>query len=195
MSRLIILDIELNALKSFLETIKTASGKEYLSIRKQSKAGKFTNFEDENNALFFSMAWEGIASRAVFLELNALVEWEIQLLSSEAFFKEKFLTYCKKSKILSDQKVSDAIKLIEKHYQIKVNKIEHFEAIENIRKKTNSFKHRKGFKHPFNDNCKNIPEKNEVNYEEALESINYVGLFLIGLWNRISKNYDNRPIK
>jgi hypothetical protein len=186
MSKKIILDIELNALKSFLETIKDASGKEYLNISKRSEAGEFFGFEDEDNALFFPIAWEEIASRAIFSELNALVEWELQILSSEPFFEENPIAFGKKSVILSGQKVSTAINLIEKHYKIDIRQIDHYNSIQTIRNKTNSFKHRKGFKHPIKDNCKSIPEKNEVNYEEALQSINSVRVFLFDLWAKTS---------
>jgi hypothetical protein len=186
MGNLIALDIELKAIRFFLTTVSDAADSEYSKIQARSNAGEFDHYDDENNAFFGPMMWEEIACRATLGELNALVECELQQTAMIPFTEEKASNTkkWKKFKFVCDLNVRDVIQLIEKHYQIKINEIDSSDAVKVIRNKVNSFKHRKGFKHPWKDRCKIIPERFEVSRSEALRNIDSVRDFLKDLWSK-----------
>ncbi|MCK4825547.1 hypothetical protein KA005_57900, partial [bacterium] len=185
MGNLIGLHIELDAIRSFLITVLDAASSEYSKIQIRSNAGEFNHYDDEANAFFIPMMWEEIACRSTLGELNALVEWELQTMAIIPFSEKKEkASNTKKSKLVYDLYVGDVIQLIEKHYQIKINEIDSYDVVKDIRNKVNSFKHRKGFKHPLKDRCKVIPERFEVSRSEALRSIDLVRDFFIDLWSK-----------
>lgn len=186
MGNLIGLDIELNAIRSFLITVSDTASSEYSKIQIRSNAGEFNHYDDEANAFFIPMMWEEITCRSTLGELNALVEWELQHMAIIPFSEEKASNTkkWKKSKFVCDLKVGEVIQLIEKHYRIKINEIDSYDVVKAIRNTVNSFKHRKGFKHPWKDRCKIIPEKFEVSRSEALRNIDSVRDFLKDLWSK-----------
>ena len=184
MENLITLDIELNAIRSFLITVSDAASSEYSKIQIISNAGEFNNYDDEENALFIPMMWEEIACRATLGELNALVEWELHNMAIIPFSKiEKASKSCKQ-KLVSDLSFGCVIKLIQKYYQIRINEIDSYNDVKTIRNKVNSFKHRKGFKNPLKDRCKIFPERFEVSRSEAIRNIDSVREFLKDLWSK-----------
>lgn len=64
MGKLIILDIELEPIKSFLISVHNSAKKEYSKIAKRAKNGEFHHYDDEANAYFIPMQWENISIRA-----------------------------------------------------------------------------------------------------------------------------------
>src|SRR4030042_2162555 len=64
MGNLIVLDIQLNAIRSFLTTVVAAASLEYSKIQSKSDAGEFDHYDDKENALFYPMMWEEIACKA-----------------------------------------------------------------------------------------------------------------------------------
>lgn len=188
MGNLIGLDIELNAIRSFLIIVSDTATSEYSKIQIRANAGEFNHYDDEANAFFIPMMWEEIACRATLGELHALVESELQHMAiipfSEKKEKASNTKKWKKLKIVSDLNVGEVIQLIEKHYRIKITDLESYDVVKNIRNMVNSFKHRKGFKHPWNDECKIIPEKIEVSKSEILKNIDLVRVFFKDLWSK-----------
>jgi hypothetical protein len=189
MGSLIGLDIELDAIRSFLITVSKTAGSEYSKIQLKSNAGEFNHYDDEANAYFIPMMWEEIACRATLGELNALVEWELQQMAIIPFSEEKDSNAkrWKNKKFVCDLNMGEVVQLIEKYYQIKISGIESYDAVKNIRNAVNSFKHRKGFKHPWKDQCKIIPERVEVSRSEVLKNIDLTRNFFKSLWSKINK--------
>lgn len=74
MGTLITLDIELGAIRSFLDRVMNAADSEYSKIKAMSNADEFAHYDDEANAYFVPEMWENIAIRATLGELNSLVE-------------------------------------------------------------------------------------------------------------------------
>jgi hypothetical protein len=183
MATLISIDIELNAIRSFLETVATAADSEYARIKIKSDAGEFRHYDDEANAYFVPEMWEELAIRATLGELNALVEWELQHLAVAPFFEKEQKSKNGKLKLVFDLKMNQIIQLIEDHYQIKLDSIGCYEDIKTIRKKVNSFKHRKGYKDPRKDTYRVIPEKFELSRKEAFQCIDSVRNFFRELWS------------
>ena len=184
MGNLITLDIELNSIKSFLKIVLNAADTEYQRIHEKSEAGGYDHLEDESNDLYFPMMSEEIALRAALGELNVLVEWELQNLASRAFFERDKVSKSRKAKTVNDLKINEVINLIEKYYRIKVNKMESYLDVMGIRKKVNSFKHRKGFKDPWRNGGTVITDKFKVDRHETFQRIDSVRNFLKDLWSK-----------
>ena len=184
MGSLISLDIELNAIKSFLKTVINAADTEYSRIKIKSDSCEFSHYDDEANALFIPMQWEEIAIKATLGELNALVEWELYNLANKPFFEKGYASKKGRFKMVYDLRFNEIIELIEDHYKIKLSDLDDYKQINLIRNKVNSFKHRKGFKDPRSDDFNRIVEKNEVSKKEAFQSIDSVRSFLKKLWNK-----------
>lgn len=182
MGNLIVLDIELNAIRSFLTMVSDAASLEYSKIQSKSDSGEFGHYEDKENALFNPMMWEEIACKATLGELNALFEGELHNIATVPFFKAERASEASKPKLVSDLPVGQVIALIEKYYQINIKEVDSYDKMEDIRNKVNSFKHRKGFKHPRNDGCEVIPEKFELSTMDTLKSIDVVRRFITDLW-------------
>jgi hypothetical protein len=183
MGTLISLNIELGAIYSFLKTVTVAADAEYSKIKKMSEEGEFFHYDDEANALFVPQMWELIAIRATLGELNSLVEWELQYLASGVYLRDN-----KKQKqrlrFGFDLKIKQLIEQIENYYKIKVEDIACYKEVQIIRDKVNSFKHKKGFKHPYKGDCKVIGERFELSRKEAFQSIDSVRTFLKDIWSR-----------
>ena len=184
MSTLISLDIELNSIRSFLKTVLDAADLEYQRIMNQSEAGEYEHYEDEGNALYFPMMREEFALRATVGKLNALVEWEMQNLASRAFFETKNVSKSRKAKTVYELKINQVVDLIEKYYAIKVNETLSYLDFVDIRKKVNSFKHRKGFKDPRRNGGAVIPEKFKIDRKETFQRIDSVKNYLKDLWSK-----------
>jgi len=107
---------------------------EYKRLSQQSGTGAFEPSDDmdaEANAFFSPMTSEEIALRAVLLELNSLVEWELAGLVSSHVTNR-----------------AQSMKLIEHKYGITLSNMPGFDKVEQVRASSNAWKHRKGFKMP-----------------------------------------------
>ena len=184
MGTLISLDIELNSIRSFLKIVLDAADSEYLRIGEKSDSGEYEHYEDKGNALYIPMIWEEIALRATLGELNALVEWELHSLASRPFFETDKVSKSRRAKTVNNLKINEVINLIEKYYQIKVNEAESYLDVMGIRKKVNSFKHRKGFKDPWRNGGAVIPEKFKIDKKETFQRVDSVRNFFKDLWSK-----------
>ncbi|MBI4221193.1 MAG: hypothetical protein HY607_00725 [Planctomycetes bacterium] len=157
-----------------------AADAEYSKIKAMSEAGEFSHYDDEANTYFVPEMWERIAIRATFGELNALVEWELQNLASGLSTAK----VSKKQKGRLRFEMKEIIERIENYYKIEIKEMVGYKEVKTIRDRVNSFKHRKGFKHPDKDACKVIGERFELSREEAFQSIDSVRIFLKDIWSR-----------
>lgn len=188
MGSLISLDIELNAIRSFLEKVINVADSEYSRIKTLSDAGEFKHYDDEADAYFTPEMWEKIAIQATYGELNALVEWELCNIASKPLFEKG--TKPKKGRLRTtyDLDIGSIIKLIESYYNIKLSDFKDYKQINLIRNKVNSFKHRKGFKDPWrDDDCDRIGERHKISRKEAFQSIDSVRNFFKEAWTRTTK--------
>lgn len=88
---LIVLTIELDAIRDFLNRVSASVDAEYSDIFRREEAGEFADNDELANALFPAMMSEEIAVRATLGELNALVESELQnlaVLPSSSVYRE-----------------------------------------------------------------------------------------------------------
>ncbi len=187
MGSIIVLNIELSAIESFLKMTIDSANKEYRKIKKQSEAGAFSHYDDEANAYFVPEMWEEIALKSTLGELNALVEWELQNLASKTFHDKNTKTKSILSRKLFDLKFGEIIKLIQDYYKIKIEDITCYADVKRIRDKVNAFKHRKGYKDIRRDTYTSIPEQHEVSRNEGFQSIEAVRTFIKDIWAKTIK--------
>jgi hypothetical protein len=198
MGSYIALDIELEAIKSFLDKTLTTVDTEIAVICAQEEAGEFRNgIDDFANALFNPMQQEKIAIKAVFYEINALVEWELQNLASEAYHNSNRITKTPKSlldvpmdqisriKLIWDLPFREICRLIEEHYEIKLCEAPGFNEIQGMRNTVNAFKHRKGFKDFRKDPKGKLLEEFKPSREEAYKVISEARTFLRAMWGKL----------
>src|SRR5438477_2611258 len=74
----VVLQIRLDAIRNFLERVKNEAESEIQAVLARNESGEFQELDDLDNALFHPIARQEIAARAVYYELNALIEHELQ---------------------------------------------------------------------------------------------------------------------
>ena len=184
MGTLISLDIELGAIRSFLKAVTVAADAEYSKINLMSEAGEFSHYDDEANVYFVPEMWERIAIRATLGELNALVEWELQNLASGLSPAKVSKKQNGRLRFGFDLEMKEIIERIENYFKIEIKDMAGYKEVKTIRDKVNSFKHRKGFKHPYKDASKVLMERFELSREEAFQGIDSVRAFLKDIWSK-----------
>jgi hypothetical protein len=203
----IILNIELGAIRNFLERADAESGVEIQDIFKKNDTGWYEDADDFDNALFYPMTRQEIAARAVFYELNALIEGELQQsaylpwLESEKYPGSKALDWnnmtlgsVQSLKIVSDLPFREIIKLIEGKYKIRVRDLEGADICSQVREMVNSFKHRKGridFRKQEPQDI-NFVARHEADVEKAYQAIDETYTFIKALWK--ATNREPSPI-
>lgn len=181
------LEIELEVIENFLDENFELVDVELSSICKRDEAGEFPHPDDLSNALFVPIEREAIVIRAVFHEINALIEWELHNLALEPFSKSARHAKARKAnriKLVHDLSIGEVRQLVEEHYKIELSHLPGAIEIESIRKTVNAFKHRKGFKDPHRDSCSKIPERFEPDKDEAYKVIKGARDFLRALWEK-----------
>src|SRR5437870_5640673 len=119
MGSLISIDIEFNAVKSFLKRVYRSVDSEYQDLMSRAKTKEFKNPDEEANAFFSPQTSEIFAMKAALNEINSLVEWELSSLGAEPFSKTQ-LAKKDKLRFVWDLKRDDLHKLIESRYGIKL---------------------------------------------------------------------------
>lgn len=195
MRNFIVIDIELQAIKDFLNNTLKAVDSEIAIICKRKESGEFHGLDDFSNALYNPMEHEAIAIRAVFYEVNSLIEWELYNLAAESYHLSAQNTSTQsirdvpkdktKKKFVYDITPREKVYgLIEQHYKINFSDIPGFTEVDCIRQTVNAFKHRKGFKDFRRDKVSKIPEKFQPSRENAYQAIDDASTFLKALWKK-----------
>jgi hypothetical protein len=191
MNYIIIIE-ELKTIERFLDKNIRLVDEELSDIFKREEAGEFCHYPEEfENELYIPLQCEQIAIKAVFNEVNALIEWSLCSFASlpkENYFKNK------KIKLVYDMKFSQVCSSIEQKYNIKLDILPGFKKLKAMRKKINAFKHRKGFK-DFRKNEEfkkektvNIFERYELNRKDAYQVIEDAKVFIKAFWSEIKIN-------
>lgn len=188
----IALDIELSAIKNFLDHVLQESKEEIGQVFQQYDEGNFDRLDDYGNALFYPISRQEIAIRAVLYEITALVEHELQMsahqvwLLSEKHKGPKSLLELsswdevRSLKMVSDQPLSGIRKLIEQHHKIRIDELPGAKALLDIREIVNAFKHRKGLKdfRKSNSSPANLIDVHKLEVETAYVAIKQARIFI-----------------
>ena len=188
MSYIIIIE-ELKTIERFLDKNIRSVDEELSDIFKRKEAGEFSHYlEKFENECYIPLECERIAIKAVFNEVNALIEWVLYgfaVLPKEKYSKNKRI------KLVYDIPISQVCSSIEQKYNIKLDTLPGFKRLKIMREKINAFKHRKGFK-DFRKNEEfkkgkrvNIAERYELNRKEAYQIIKDAKIFIKAFWNKL----------
>ena len=179
---------ELKTIERFLDKNIRLVDEELSDIFKCKEAGEFCHYPEEfENECYVPLECERIAVRAVFNEVNALIEWVLYDFAelSKKYFKSK------KIKFVYDMPISEVCSSIEQKYNIKLDILPGFKKLKIMREKINAFKHRRGFK-DFRKNEKfkkgetvNILERYELNRKEAYQTIENAKIFIKAFWDKL----------
>ena len=180
---------ELKIIKNFLDRNIKLVGEELSEIFKREEAGEFCHYLEEfENECYIPLQCEQIAIKAVFNEVNALIEWVLYGFSTLP--KEK-QSKNMKIKLVYDMKISEVCSSIEQKYNIKLDILPGFKRLKAMRKKINAFKHRKGFK-DFRKNEEfkkgkrvNILARYELDRKEAYQTIEDAKVFIKAFWDKL----------
>jgi hypothetical protein len=208
MTSYIVLDIQLSAIKNFLDHVLQESGKEIEQVVRQYEEGNFDELDDYYNALFYSASRQEIAIRAVLYEITGLVEHELQSSAHQAWLlsekhkgpkslvelPESSARGIRSLKMVSDLKFPEVQTLIEQYYQIKIDELPGAKLLLQIREIVNAFKHRKGLKdfRKLNSPQVTFPEFYKPEVETAYDAIEQAQIFIKALWK--ATNRESTPI-
>lgn len=198
MGNYINLDIEIQSIKDFLTKILETVDAEIKIIIEQEEAGRFFVIDDFPNALFIPLEREAIALRAVFHELNALIEWELQDVALDAHLKSDIrapktfddissLDEISRVKLVYDLNFSKICNLIEVYYEIDLSKLTGYEQFQIIRQSVNAFKHRKGFKDLRKDKGAKLLDQYKLNRKDVYQAIEVSKAFIRALRRAIGR--------
>jgi hypothetical protein len=171
----------LRPLRSYLERVCESVDKDYSEIGDRISIGNLTG-EDAANAFYEPMVVEEIALRSIYHELNALIESELQCLVVIPLSKRNRIQNREEKRLAWDLKRGELTKLIERYYEIRIDRLPEFERVEEIRQTVNAWKHRQGHKDPRRTAVITIDEKHQIEREKAFASIDAVRSFLLALW-------------
>jgi hypothetical protein len=181
---------ELKTIERFLDRNIKLIDEELSDIFKRKEAGEFCHYMEEfENECYVPEECERIVTRAVFNEVNALIEWVLYgfaVLPKEKYSKNKRI------KFVYDMPISQVCSSIEQKYNIKLDTLPGFKRLKVMRKKVNAFKHRKGFK-DFRKNEKYkkgktvyVFERYKLNREEAYQTIEDAKIFIKAFWDKLN---------
>lgn len=210
----VVLQIRLDAIRNFLEHVKDEAEREIGTVLARNESGEFQeDLDDLDNALFHPIARQEIAARAVYYELNALIEHELQVsahlpwLESDKHRGPKGLDLINLTaeavqslKMIEDVPFSNITKLIESKYSIKLRELEGGEAFFKMRQMVNAFKHRDGmvdFRKQA-DQYIRFPQYHQPEIEEAFTTIRNADAFVLALWqatDRWQESSANRELE
>ncbi len=179
---------EIKTIERFLDKNIRLVDEELSDIFKRKEAEEFCHYQEEfENERYVPLEYEQIVIRAVFNEVNALVEW---VLYGFAELSEKYLKN-KKIKFVYNMPISEVCSSIEQIYNVKLDILPGFKRLKIMRKKINAFKHRKGFK-DFRKNEEfkkggtvNIFERYELNRKDAYQVIEDAKVFIKAFWDKL----------
>jgi len=180
---------ELKIIKNFLDRNSKLVDEELLDIFKREEAGEFCHYLEEfENECYLPLQCEKITIRAVFNEVNALIEW---IFYGYATLPKEKQSKNMKIKFVFDMPISEVCSSIEQKYSIKLDILPGFKRLKAMRRKINAFKHRKGFK-DFRKNEKfkkgervNISERYKLDREEAYQTIEDAKFFIKAFWDKL----------
>ena len=132
-------EYRLECIATFLDRVFMVED-QYTRDLDRAYTGDFNNDAAIDHAWDMLLGYQDIALRAVVLELNGLVELELKLLARSVPYEKR----CPKR---SDDEIDRkfARQIIEKEYDIRLNDVPGSQAVEEVRKIANAYKHDDGF--------------------------------------------------
>lgn len=178
---------------------------EIRDILERNDADKFEeDVDDLENALYGAVMRQEIAARAVYYEVNALIERELQASAHRPWLASTkhrgpksldsanlTLDSMQSLKMVQDLPYRRVIELIEETYHIRVKDLDGGRAFLKTRETVNAFKHRNGLVDFRKEKSTRISltQHYQGEVEQAYEAINNAYVFIEALW----KATDREP--
>jgi hypothetical protein len=193
----VILHLQLDTIKGFLEHVDEEASTEIRDVLARHELGEFEDEDEFDNALYSPLTRQEIAARAVYYEINALIERELQHSAHRSWLKSaKYrgpkqldfdaltLESVRSLKLISDLSFGDIVKLIEEDHKVKITGLDGGEEFLKMREMVNAFKHRDGLINFRKQNPKNINfvERYKADIEQAYAAIDRAYVFVKALW-------------
>ncbi|MBK7782547.1 MAG: hypothetical protein IPJ58_17580 [Ardenticatenia bacterium] len=193
----IILSIELDAIRDFLDHVDREAGADIESIFLRNDSGEFEDVDDFGNALYGPITRQEIAARAVYYELNGLIERELQRsahlpwLESAKHRGPKSLDWnrltadsVRSLRMIEDLPYREVVMLVEHAYDIRISDLDSGSTVLKMRETVNAFKHRDGFVDFRKQEPKDINffERHKADVEQAYAAIDKARAFVVALW-------------
>jgi hypothetical protein len=200
MVNFIYLNLRLRTIEEFFNRVVKEVDAEVSNIHLREEAEEFTELDDFDNALFYSLETEAIAIKAVFYEINALIENELQGISLEAYsehpkyIKKRLLPditsieEISKVRFINELQYNEICVLIEEYYGLALKDLPSFEYAQFIRQSVNLFKHNNGFKSIRQCINSKFQDKLELKRDDAYKAISEARIFLVALSKKIDNN-------
>ena len=203
-NRHILLLIRIGFIRDFLDHVVEESGAEYMDIMRKNEEGEFEELVDLENALDYPEMRQEIASRAVYYEVNALIESELYEVARRPWLESdrypgpktvpelRSLEDIRSLRIIQDVRFGQLVKLIEEGYNIKLSDLEGWEVLSQIREAVNAFKHRQGlvdFRRKQHGVIR-IGKRHRAEVEKAYQILDLAHVFIRALWNAT----DQKPV-
>lgn len=198
----IIFGIEFSALRNYLDHAFEESGREIEDVFARNEAGEYPGIDDLDNALFYPMRRQELASRTIYYEINALVESELQSAAREAWVESdkfpgpKTLDWrnitpesIRSLRQVADVSVGKMIQLINEKYGIKVEELQGFEVLREVREAVNAFKHTRSYLDIRRMDFANLkfPQYYRAEIEKAYEIMDHAYAFITSLWDAVAQ--------
>ncbi|OGP47111.1 MAG: hypothetical protein A2022_08245 [Deltaproteobacteria bacterium GWF2_42_12] len=156
----ILLEMQFMTYKKFLDHVVSGTSIEFNEIERKRENGEYYSYGDYEREVEFTRLSQEIAARAVFYEVNSLVEKQLQDIAQKAWVESKkhkgpksIYELIKSSnpelkdlKMVSDLHFEQLKKIIEEYYNFSFKDVEGFDHYWELRKNVNSLKHCGGIK-------------------------------------------------
>jgi hypothetical protein len=204
-------DIELNALRNFLDHVLTDAAHELSDIDKRNEEGFIPTYLDLEDAYSAPFERQRIAVRAVYYEINALIERSLCSAAHRPWLestrsrgpktlldiKDPCRGGLRSLKMVTDLPFGEVIKLVQEYYEIEVSSLPEWAFLSELRETVNAYKHRNGladFRKGDPDKVSFL-ERYEEDVDKAHRAIRSAGEFLHAFRTRlVCKDQNGDPL-
>lgn len=197
--------MELKTLRSFLAQVESFSSAEIARRDDEVRSWTSWDVDDLSNAVMEPFGWLRIGVGAVYHELAALVENEIQRAAHPGWVEKRARSrpaapfkddeFTAEFKEWAEKEVADVgfgklVGLIEGYHRLRLRDIRGANTVERLREVVNDLKHRKGRVDTRRRSDAHLPvlSEHQLEIEKAGEAIVATGEFLTELWARTQPN-------
>ncbi len=142
----IFVSMNIHFLTDFLRNIEEAVSRELDDLEAKCENGEIQEYEDYERLQDYPLFRAEFGSKAIFYELNAMVESQLHSKATPRFLIEKNNGKYKRKDSASELGYYDLLKIIESEYGSLENKVKNWAEYVQLRKTVNSFKHNKGIR-------------------------------------------------
>lgn len=186
-----LLNTRLETIRNFLDHVDGEAGQEIWSAMQRNEAGEFEDVDDYDNALFFPVMRQEIAARAVFYEITALIESELQDSAMQPWLESDRFRGLQTT--VHDLPFGEVVKMIERTYKVDIRELEGAETLFEIREAVNAFKHRDSRVSARKDPIKYYSgRRHQADIEKAYEALEKAYEFITALWEATGRSPTSR---